>query len=59
MVDEMSTLHTNGIWNLISLLSSKSKVGCRWVYIVKVGRDGQVDLLKAQLVAKGYAQFLD
>ncbi|RVW90294.1 Retrovirus-related Pol polyprotein from transposon RE1 [Vitis vinifera] len=32
------------------------KVGCRWVYIVKVGPDGQVDRLKARLVAKGYTQ---
>ncbi|RVW78818.1 Retrovirus-related Pol polyprotein from transposon RE2 [Vitis vinifera] len=32
------------------------KVGCRWVYTVKVGPDGQVDRLKACLVAKGYTQ---
>ncbi|RVX18354.1 Retrovirus-related Pol polyprotein from transposon RE1 [Vitis vinifera] len=32
------------------------KVGCRWVYTVKVGPDGQVDRLKAHLVAKGYTQ---
>ncbi|RVW71767.1 hypothetical protein CK203_055211 [Vitis vinifera] len=33
------------------------KVGCRWVYIVKVGPDGQVDCLKAHLVAKGEVWF--
>ncbi|RVX17092.1 Retrovirus-related Pol polyprotein from transposon RE2 [Vitis vinifera] len=32
------------------------RVGCRWVYIVKVGPDDQVDRLKARLVAKGYTQ---
>ncbi|RVW74532.1 Retrovirus-related Pol polyprotein from transposon RE2 [Vitis vinifera] len=32
------------------------KVGCRWVYTVKVGLDGQVDCLKARLAAKGYTQ---
>ncbi|RVW39844.1 Retrovirus-related Pol polyprotein from transposon RE1 [Vitis vinifera] len=32
------------------------KVGCRWVYTVKVGLDDQVDCLKARLVAKGYTQ---
>ncbi|RVW77010.1 Retrovirus-related Pol polyprotein from transposon RE2 [Vitis vinifera] len=32
------------------------KVGCRWVYAVKVGPDGQVDRLKARLVAKDYTQ---
>ncbi|RVW40090.1 Retrovirus-related Pol polyprotein from transposon RE2 [Vitis vinifera] len=32
------------------------KVSCRWVYTIKVGLDGQVDRLKAHLVAKGYTQ---
>ncbi|RVX07558.1 Retrovirus-related Pol polyprotein from transposon RE2 [Vitis vinifera] len=56
MVDEMATLHSNGIWDLVVLPSGKSTVGCRWVYTVKVGPDGQVDRLKARLVAKSYTQ---
>ena len=56
MVDEMAGMHSNGIWDLVSLPPGKSTVGCRWVYTVKVGPDGQVDRLKARLVAKGYTQ---
>ncbi|KAJ9689323.1 hypothetical protein PVL29_014817 [Vitis rotundifolia] len=56
MVDEMTALHSNGTWDLVSLPPGKSIVGCRWVYTVKVGPDGQVDRLKARLVAKGYTQ---
>ncbi|RVW95243.1 Retrovirus-related Pol polyprotein from transposon RE2 [Vitis vinifera] len=56
MVDEMTALHSNGTWDLVVLPSGKSTVGCRWVYIVKVGPDGQVDRRKARLVAKGYTQ---
>ena len=56
MVDEMVALHSNRTWDLVVLPSGKSTVGCRWVYIVKVGPDGQVNLLKARLVAKGYTQ---
>ncbi|RVW58329.1 Retrovirus-related Pol polyprotein from transposon RE1 [Vitis vinifera] len=56
MVDEMAALHSNGTWDLVVLPSGKSIVGCRWVYIVKVGPNGQVDRLKASLVAKGYTQ---
>nr|CAN80247.1 hypothetical protein VITISV_027801 [Vitis vinifera] len=56
MVDEMAALHSNDTWDLVVLPSGKSTVGCRWVYIVKVGPDGQVDRLKAHLVAKGYTQ---
>ena len=56
MVDEMTALHSNDTWDLVVLPSSKSTIGCRWVYTVKVGPDGQVDRLKAHLVAKGYTQ---
>ncbi|RVX16790.1 Retrovirus-related Pol polyprotein from transposon RE1 [Vitis vinifera] len=45
-----------GHTQVVVLPSSKSTVGCRWVYAVKVGPDGQVDRLKAYLVAKGYTQ---
>lgn len=31
-------------------------IGCRWIFNVKMGLDGQVDRLKALLVAKGYTQ---
>ncbi|RVW95638.1 Retrovirus-related Pol polyprotein from transposon RE1 [Vitis vinifera] len=39
MVDEMAGLHSNGTWDLVSLPPSKSLVGCRWVYTIKVGPD--------------------
>ncbi|RVW79788.1 Retrovirus-related Pol polyprotein from transposon RE1 [Vitis vinifera] len=42
MVDEMVALHSNGTWDLVVLPSGKSIVGCRWVYAVKVGPDGQI-----------------
>ncbi|KAL6312798.1 hypothetical protein AAG906_021430 [Vitis piasezkii] len=42
MVDEMAALHSNNTWDLVVLPSGKSTVGCRWVYTVKVGPDGQV-----------------
>ncbi|RVW31085.1 Retrovirus-related Pol polyprotein from transposon RE1 [Vitis vinifera] len=36
MVDELTALHSNGTWDLVSLPPSKSTIGCRWVYTVKV-----------------------
>ena len=56
MIDEMSALHSSGTWDLVPLPPGKSVVGCRWVYVVKVGPDGQTDRLKARLVAKSYMQ---
>ena len=52
----MDALHSNDTWDLVVLPSGKPTVGCRWVYTVKVGPDGQVDRLKAHLVAKGYTR---
>ena len=52
----MAALYSNGTWELVALPPDKSPVGCRWVYTVKVGPDGQIDRLKAHLVAKGYTQ---
>ena len=56
MVVEMAALHSIGTRDLVVLSFGKFPVGCRWVYTVKVGPDGQVDCFKARLVAKGYTQ---
>ena len=58
MIDEMVALHTNGTRDIVSLPSGKTIVNYCWVYTVKVGLDGQVDCLKACLVAKSYIHFL-
>ena len=52
----MATLHSSGTWDLVTLPIGKTLVGCRWVYTVKIGPNGQVYRLKARLVAKGYTQ---
>ena len=59
MVEEMAALHSIGTWDLVILSASKSHVGCRWVYTVKIGLDGRVDRLKARLIAKRYTQIYD
>ena len=56
MAEEMDALYSNDTWELVALPTGKSPVGYRWVYIVKVGPNGQIDRLKARLVAKGYTQ---
>ena len=56
MVEEITALHSSSTWELITLPTSKTPVGCRWVYTMKIGLDGRVDHLKARLVAKGYTQ---
>ena len=56
MIVEMQALEHSGTWELVLLPPGKKVIGCRWVYTIKVGPKGEVDRLKAHLVAKGYTQ---
>ena len=56
MIEEMDALTDNGTWDLVRLLARKKVIGCQWVFIVKVNPDGSIAMLKARLVARGYAQ---
>ena len=56
MAEEMDAFYSSGTWELVALPPSKSPIGCRCVYTMKVGPDGKVDQLKARLVSKGYIQ---
>ena len=52
MIEEMDALNRNSTW----IPTGKKVIGCRWVFVVKVNRDGLVARLKARIVAAGYAQ---
>ena len=56
MIVEMLVLESSGTWELVSLPPGKKIVGSRWVYAIKVGPNGEVDHLRARLMAKGYTQ---
>ncbi|KAI5411609.1 hypothetical protein KIW84_056614 [Lathyrus oleraceus] len=40
MVEEMTALDLNNIWNIVTLPPHKTTMGYQWVYTVKVGSDG-------------------
>lgn len=52
----MQALEHSGTWELVPLTPGKTIVGCKWVYAIKVGPNGEVGRLKASLVANGYTQ---
>lgn len=56
MMEELSVLRSNKSWDIVSLSPNKTTAGCRWVYIVKVRPDGQIDCSKSCFAAKGYTQ---
>ena len=56
MDEEFRALMKNKTWSLVSLPTSRTSVGCRWVFKLKRNPDGPVSRYKARLVAKGYSQ---
>uniref|UniRef100_A0A2N9FNI5 Reverse transcriptase Ty1/copia-type domain-containing protein n=1 Tax=Fagus sylvatica TaxID=28930 RepID=A0A2N9FNI5_FAGSY len=56
MADELDALHKTHTWDMTTLPSGKSVVGCKWVYKIKTRADGSVECYKACLVARGFTQ---
>ena len=56
MDKEIQALEQNHTWELTTLPPSKTPIGCKWVYRIKLNPNGIVERYKARLVAKGYTQ---
>ena len=56
MKDEMKSIRTNQVWELVDLPPRRKSIGNKWVLKIKRKADGSIDKYKAQLVAKGYTQ---
>lgn len=56
MNEELLALESTNTWTICSLPDGKHKIGCKWVYRVKLKADGTLERCKARLVAKGYTQ---
>lgn len=52
--EEMKALEKNTTWEPVYLPKGKIVVGCKWVFNVKYGSDGSLEMYKARLVAKGF-----
>ena len=59
MSEEFRALQRMHTWNLVTLPSGFTPVGCRWVYKTKTRADGSVERYKARLVAHGFTQAYD
>ncbi|KAL9226006.1 hypothetical protein vseg_001867 [Gypsophila vaccaria] len=53
MQSEIDSMHTNQVWDLVDLPDKVRPLQCKWLYKIKRSLDGQPDIYKAQLVAKG------
>ena len=56
MKDEMNSMATNGVWDLVILPNGAKTIRCKWVYKTKKDSLGNIERYKARLVAKGFTQ---
>ena len=56
MEDEISSMASNGVWDLIELPNGAKAIGCKWVFKTKKNSLGNIERYKARLVAKGFTQ---
>ena len=56
MKDELDSMKSNEVWDLIELPQGAKAIGCKWVYKTKRNSLGNIEKYKARLVAKGFTQ---
>jgi hypothetical protein len=56
MKEELSQFERNKVWNLVPNNQGKTIIGTRWVFRIKLNKEGKVVRNKASLVAQGYNQ---
>ena len=56
MKDEMNSMQSNKVWNLVELPNRAKVIGCKWVFKTKRDSLGNIERYKARLVYKGFTQ---
>ncbi|RVX19855.1 Retrovirus-related Pol polyprotein from transposon TNT 1-94 [Vitis vinifera] len=56
MKDEMNSMASNGVWNLVELPGGAKAIGCKWVFKTNKDSLGNIERYKARLIAKGFTQ---
>ena len=56
MQKEIEAFTANNTWEVTDLPKGKKAIGCKWVYKLKLKKDGSLERYKARLVAKGFTQ---
>jgi len=56
MKDEMDSMASNQVWDLVKLPDGVNFIGCKWVFKTKKDSQGNIERHKSRLVAKGFTQ---
>jgi hypothetical protein len=54
MEEELKSMSTNKVWDLVEILEWAKTVGCKWVYKIKYDSKRKIERFKAKLMAKGF-----
>jgi hypothetical protein len=56
MEEELKSMSSNDVWDLVEILDGAKWVGCKWVYKIKYYSKGKIERFKVRLVVKGFTQ---
>lgn len=56
MKEELESMKTNKVWDLVDLPPRRRAIGNKWFLKVKHKADGSIERYKARLMAKGFTQ---
>ena len=56
MKEEMNSMASNRVWDLVELSDGVKSIGCKWAFKTKKDSLGNIERHKARLVAKGFTQ---
>ena len=56
MKDEMDSMASNRVWDLVEFPYGVKAIGCKWVFTTKKDSQGNIKRHKVRLVAKGFTQ---
>ena len=56
MKDEMNSMQSNKVWNLVELPNGAKSINCKLVFKTKRDSLDNIERYKARLVAKGFTQ---
>jgi hypothetical protein len=56
MEEELRSMSSNGVWDLVEIFDGVKRVDCKWVYKTKYDFKGKIKRFKTRLMAKGFTQ---
>jgi hypothetical protein len=56
MEEELRSVSSNDVYDLVEILNGAKRVGCKWIYKIKYDSKEKIKRFKTRLVAKGFTQ---